>query len=95
MQLYAAETASTLLTDEGIASLLLCVGTDPGTRSNEQLPSTTLESLLLMLSNCGTRGRSTASPDTIVELHNMVLHLKGSPDAVVSGLATQVAHLFD
>ena len=90
-QMYPAEAANTLLSDDGIAALLLTVSGDAAESAEAAaLPAETLEALLTMLVNCGTKGRSTAGPDTIVELHSMVLSLKACPHAGVAQLADQV-----
>ena len=89
------DTAGALLTDNGIAQLLLSVGYDASENPAGSLPSETLESLLLMLCNCGTQGRSTARPDTIVELHRLVLALRECDDERVSQLAAQGALMFE
>jgi hypothetical protein len=93
MQMYPAEAANLLLSDDGIAFLLVSVGGETGSFEEQRLPAETLEALMTMLANCGTKGRSTAGADTIVELHNMVVCLKQCPLGHVSELACQVSRL--
>jgi hypothetical protein len=94
--------ASYLLTDEGIAVLLdaLCGGGAPGGHGpgavvSPDTPPEIVQNLLLMLLNCGSRGKATAGPEKVGALHNVVSYLQGSGDPGVSDLAGQVATMFD
>ena len=95
MQLYPADTANALLTDDGISSFLFSVGYDAHNCPAGTLPADSIQALLRMLCNCGTKGRSTATAETIVELHNMVLALQEHDDRGVRQLAAQGAQLFE
>lgn len=95
VQMFPAETACELLTDDGIATLLMAAGYQGPEMPFSNRSPDLLQSLLVVLCNCGSKGRSSADASTIVEMHSMVLALQEHEDEQVRELAAKGAQLFD